>query len=383
MLAGGLDILYREALAGSHRIIVRAEVWRDGARIDEFGDEGLPILGGNVSATLRSRVTRSVNMTVDETLVPALDDEDGLLTPYGNYLKIFRGIELGNGLPYEWPIFYGMIGETNDPGDGTIEIEGDDRAGEVDRAKFSSPRTSSVGASVRAQVMELIEEAVPDAQFDVALTGFADRVPLLTWEFDRSRALDELATSSGAFWWALPNGTFTLRPVPWANFAPPALRLDEIVDPANPGGAIVHKARGRVSNESVINEVVAYGERMDGSTPVWATARDLNPASPTRADGPVGRRTRLLRLQTPQNTGSIAGAAQDYLRRASGIVEEWSWEQTIDPAMELGEVVLLAPKRRRTAIVQVVSGFNISLGMEGTMGVTARAMTIGLGDDDA
>ena len=61
MLAGGLDVLYREALARPHLVALRVEVWRSGVRIDTYGDSpdretrraGLPILGGSVRCTQR------------------------------------------------------------------------------------------------------------------------------------------------------------------------------------------------------------------------------------------------------------------------------------------------------------------------------------------
>lgn len=385
MLPGGSDVLYRDALGRPHRALLKLEVWRDGVRVDDYGDSidrdtrraGVPYLNGNVRCTLRTRVTRDLSLTVHESLVPYLDEEDGLLTQPGTFLRVVRGIEMGDGSQYAWPVFYGMIRSVDDAGDGTIEIDASDRAQEVEDAKFAAPRASAAGSAARVQIMELISEVVPGATFDIDPLKFSATIPVMAWEYDRARALDEIATSVGALWWAKADGTFTLRPVPWATYAPTVLELSE----GEPDGQI-QSARGGLDFANVVNAVTAYGERADGKTPVWAYVENANPNSPTRANGPIGRRQRLLRLQTPQTSGSIQGAAQTYLRRASGIGESWTWSMPVDAALELGDAVLLRPKRRLRPIVQVVSTYTMPLDVSASMTVSGRAMTVGVGDGD-
>lgn len=385
MLAGGLDRLYRDALGRPHTVAVRVEVWRSGVRIDTYGNSpdretrraGLPIYGGSVRCTLTSRVTRELSLTVPEDLIPYMDEDDGLLTTPGTFLRVLRGIELGDGFQYLWPVFYGMIGILADDGDGNVEITASDRAQEVVNARFAAPRASAAGSPVRSQFMELISEVVPDALFTIDDTAFQQTMPEMAWEYDRAKALDEIATAVGGLWWATADGSFTLRPVPWATYSPPVLDLTE----GEPDG-VIQRALGTKNFEDVVNAVTAYGERADGKTPVWAYVE--NSLGPTRVNGPIGRRQRLVRLQTPQDTASIQGAAQTYLRRGAGVSEAWTWSMPVDCALEPGDVVLLAPKRRLRPIVQVVSSYTIPLTVSAQMSVTGRAMSVGVEDlDDA
>jgi hypothetical protein len=388
MLAGGLDVLYRDALAAPHTVAIRVEVWRSGVRVDTYGDAwrrdereirhaGLPILGGSVRCNLSSRVTRELSLSVPDELVPYMDEVDGLLTTPGTFLRVLRGIALGDGSEYLWPVFFGMIGIVSDSGDGTVEITASDRAQEVQSAKFAAPRASSAGSPVRVQFQELISEVVPGALFDIVGTSFSQTMPVMAWEYDRSKALDEIATSVGGLWWARADGTFTLRPVPWATFSPPVITFSE----GEPAGT-VQQSNGTINFEDVVNAVTAYGERADGKTPVWAYVE--NALGPTRVNGPIGRRQRLVRLQTPQDTASIQGAAQTYLRRGAGVSETWTWSMPVDCALELGDVVSLAPKRRLRPIVQVVSSYTIPLTITAQMSITGRAMSVGVEDlDDA
>ena len=82
MLAGGTDLLYRNALATSHEPYFRVEVWRG----DERLIDDLVYLSGQLRATLASRVSRTLNLSVYETMYPFSSDD--VLAPFGNYVRL-------------------------------------------------------------------------------------------------------------------------------------------------------------------------------------------------------------------------------------------------------------------------------------------------------
>jgi len=372
MLAGGLDATYRQALATPHTSYVLVEVL-DGAGAvlpipaDRVGDNGgLQFLGGSVSATLGNRVTRQLSLILDETLYPF--DIDDLLAPYGNRIRVWRGIQFADGSAYRWVVFTGRIHDVDLGPDGQFELLGMDRANEVLDASFLRPENSNAGATVHAEFVRLVSEGVRDASF-----GISDQVPLLvpqlTWESDRAGALDEMATAAGCVWFALANGDFVLRRYPFAVDAPSLVTLSE-----GPGGLIQGSAsRDRVSAH---NSITVTGERADGSPPVYALAQDLNPASPTYVLGNFGLRHKTINLQTPATQGAAQTAADEALRMSISINDAWSWSQPVDAALELGDVVTLNA-RGKSGIIQVVSGFTIPLDLS-PMVVVGRAQVLGL-----
>lgn len=366
MLDGGTDAMYRRALAGSHRSYARVEVWRQGVQLAssvEFAE-------GSLRATLQSRVVRNLNITVPETEVPLLNDPDGLLTPYGNELRAFKGIELGDGsLRFVWPIFRGLIRTVGDGGDGTVQVVAADRAQQVVDAGFEVPQSSHIGSRVSTEVQRLIGEAVLDATFRVE-GDFPVPVPELTWEYDRARGVDEMCEAVGAIWYPDAAGEFLMRPVPWTVVPP------EVFDISDGPGGVVTSATGEISNEGVYNSVTAVGERADGSDPVFGNVKNL----PSYL-GPLGPRFKLLRLNTPTTDGGALGAARAYLKRSAGLAEQWSWSQTIDCALELGDAVNLNTRRRTTPVLQIVSAFSYPLQASGQMTVTGRQLTVGVLDD--
>jgi hypothetical protein len=375
MLTGGLDPLYRRALAAPHTEYVLVEVL-DGAgnvltvpranRADPAvnGLEFLP--GSSVNATLSSRVSRTLSLTVDQSLYP--DDPGDLLAPYGNRLRATRGVEFADGSRYAWTVFTGRIQEAVLAPDGTCVVPAADRSLEVAEFGFLVPTNSQAGATVNAEFVRLVSDALGDAVFGTS-DSFAQTVPQLTWESDRAGAIDEMATAVGAFWYALADGSFVLRRYAWTVAGPPLLTLSDGV------GGILMGSPSR-DRSDVWNSIGVSGERADGTTPVFAVAQDANPASATYVDGPFGRRHRHVSLQTPQTQGSAQTAANDWLRRSVGLFETWRWTQPPDAALELGDVVSLNAFDR-TGIIQVVSGFTMPLDPGDMMTVQAHAQIVG------
>lgn len=376
MLAGGLDATYRAALAGPHTVALRVDV-HDGAGVLLRRD--LPFLGGGVSASLTSRVTRTLNLTVDESLYPWGDGD--LLAPWGNELRVYRGVRYGDGREVLFPVFRGKIQSADMSSGGTCEIDAGDRAQEVDDADFPYPYNSSRGVNVLQQFRELVLDGVPDAEFGTC-SKFWQTMPALTWEADRGQALDELATAVGAYWYALPDGRFVLRRVPWTVAAAPVVRLTDAPPGVRPGAwSLLLDALPRKTREGIVNSVTVVTERTDGSPPLYATAADDDPRSRTFAGGPFGRKHKLVRSQSASNQQAAASAARAYIDRSRALAETWSWSQVPDAAVELGDVIGLDARGRR-GMIQVVASMQMPLTVSGQMTVSARSQMIGVDDDD-
>lgn len=363
MLPDGLNAMYRAALSTSHTPYIKVDVL-DGNRDLIMAD--LTILGGEVSASLTSRVTRTCTIAVDESLYPFAPED--LLAPYGNMIRATRGIVFADGTYFAWVVFLGRIQETTLNEDGTCTVFCADPCADVVEVKFLTPENSQAGLSIANEVTRLISDAVPLATFG-PFDDFAVPVQELTWQLDRAQALDELATTVGAFWYSLANGDFVLRRYPWTV---PSVPVTAYAD-AESGSVLATRASR--SRDSVFNSLTVTGERLNGDMPVYATAQDDNPDSPTFIDGPFGRRHQLLRLQTPGSQGAAQGAASDNLKRLTALVDSWQWTMTVDAALELGDTVSLNV-RGQTGIIQVVASFNLPLSVDSTMTVQGRSLIL-------
>lgn len=363
MLPGGLDANYRQALSTPHEPYLLVEVLNGSQQVIE---SDLVYLSGSVSASLTSRISRTCTITLTEDFYPYEPTDP--LAPYGNIIRAWRGIQFADGTRYRWVVFIGRIQETSLNADGTCTVRAADFAADVIENKFVTPQNSQANSLVSSEVRRLISDAFAPALFDTfQITDLFVRP--LTWQLDRGQALEELATSVSAFWYPLANGVFTMRQYPWTVAAAPIVRYSDGDD-----GSVITSTANR-NRADVFNVLTVTGERLNGDEPVYATARDNNPASITYAGDNFGIRSQLLRLQTLADQGSAQAAANNNLRRLVGLVDTWQWDMIPDAALELGDVVGL-DMRGRSDIVQVVDSFNIPLDLSGPMRVNGRSLVV-------
>lgn len=381
MLAGGQDPFYRRILASGHGLYARVEVWsRDGQRLDtmlpamqrntwlaDIPSNGLVFMDGNVSASLNSRVARTLSLSVPSYLYPR--DPSDLLAPFGNEIKAYYGIQLGDGSDkYVWQVFRGMIREVQLSSDGTCIVNCSDRAAEVQDVNFVSPQNSVPTNTINEEWQRVILDAVPNATFGTSDT-FGKLVEPLTWEFERASGLDEMASSVGALWYPVANGDFVIRRYPWTVMSTP------IVEWSDGQGGTVNAWSVRRSREAMFNVVTVTGERLNGDDPVYATASDETVGSPTYVGGNFGVKSIVTRLQNPSTQGGAQGAAEALLRTYIAPIEEWSLSTAPDGALELGDTGMVLVDGRNDP--QVVTGFSLPLGLTGDMTISTRSVVVG------
>jgi len=373
MLAGGLDPLYRKALSKPHRHRARVEVW-DGTGTsklatldpsdDRYGQRMCYLPGSTVQATLNNRVSRTMNLEVPAYLYP--EDPFGLLAPFGNELRAWRGVSFGDGSFYEWQVFRGRIRTINQYSTGSCFATASDRGADVVDSAFIRPENSDTSNTVYQEFVRLTQDAVQNPTYG-ASDQIAVPVQALTWEFDRAAALDEMATSGSALWYALANGDFVLRKYPWVQTTDPLLTISDTGE--NP--IIQYWDRGR-SRDAISNIVVVSGERLNGDAPVHAVATDVGTGSPTN---PItfGRKVRLDVLQTPASVAQAGSAARDLLKTLIAPVETWTVGIAPDGSLELGDVINLSVESGSS--VQVITAMTVPLHLgEFNMSVSTRSL---------
>lgn len=369
MLAGGTDILYRQILAGPHRVYTRVEVWDDEGRIDTYGDAGVPISSGSVSANLNSRVARTLSINVPRGLFPATPS--GLLAPFGNYLKVFSGVEGGGG-KYVWPVFVGRINDITMDSSGSVNLTAVDRAGDIQDSYFGSPQQSNVNSSIADQFKVLVRNAFPAATFgSFDQAAINNTTPNLIWNADRASACDDLANSSNTFWYPLADSSFVMRQVAWTEQQVPVWTFSA-------GGDLSTVLAWTVgySRTNVWNQMTVVGELADGTTPVYATVIDNDPLSPTYAFGNFGLKGQYFSVQTAQTQGQALSLAKAYLRQGKSLTDKWTLQMIPDASLELGDAIIVDTPIR-TSSIQVVSAFTLSLDSKDTMNTTLQAQQPG------
>jgi hypothetical protein len=367
MLTGGTNGLYRALLAGPHHPTAYLQVWREGVRIDTYGDEGLPFISAELSATLASQVTRQLSFTCDESLWPVNNTD--LLAPYGNEIRAWYGVQAGAAPAYVWQVFRGRIDSITLEENAVVSVQCVDRAAAVKESGFPRPENSQVGDLVTLEYRRLVTDSVPDATFGT-FDAIGTITPELTWEQDRGDACDDLAKAAGAFWYALANGDYVLRFIPWAVTQTSLLTLSD------GEGGVLYSAVPVKSRTDVFNQITVTGERADGTTPVFAIVQDTDPASPTYISGPFGVRSKTVGLQAAVTQGQANSLARTLLRLSKALTQTWTLSMPNDASLELGDAITINA-RGLPPELQVVHGFTLSLLGDSPMTIQTQAQQLG------
>jgi hypothetical protein len=371
--AGGLDAQYRDALTRPHTVYNRVDVLaRDGSVL--YSD--LPFIDGSVRATLNSRVARVLSLTVDRSWFPLLPaggvDTAGLLTPFGNRIRAKRGIVYGDGSVVSFPVFYGRIEQVQMARSGQVTVSGNDLAADVVDAQFETPESSNPAATISAEFRRLVLEALPDATFGTSdLTGTL--IAPVAWQNDRAAALDDMSATVSMLWYPLADGSFVQRLTPWTK---PNLTVQlTLADGTNAAPGVNNAIADwtiTVSRSGVYNAVVFAAERQDGTAPVYAAARDLNPTSPTYYLGNFGRKPLLIQNQAALTQSQCLAAARTALKSATAIAQTWDPVSIVpDASLELGDLIGMSADGAASS--QVVAGFTLPLRETGDMSLSLRA----------
>jgi hypothetical protein len=335
------------AIRGSHTVTVRATAYSaHGGQVPD-----LPVTSGVVTIDSRSQTRRTATVGFgDADLWP--EDAFSILSPIGSELMLEAGIVLSSGI--EWiPLIYGPIVDTsrNRPSDNTaaIEVKVADRSLKIAEARFDQPTQTIAGATTVAEISRLITDVLPTVSV-VDTTGSTKVAPQLDMERERwADGVEKLADSIGAEVFADATGNFIIRAEP------------DITDPvvwvvtAGDGGILITES-DQYSRDLVYNRVVASGQRVDGTPPVFAVSSDNVVTSPTYIGGPFGVKTRFYASPLLTTIPQCQSAADSFLARVTGRHLNVSFDTIVNPALEAGDILqLVIDGRSETHIIDQVS----------------------------
>lgn len=351
--------LYKSAIHAPHKLAFQVDLYAGPAGGLLAGD--IRVFGGSVTANLTHRVTRTGSFTLGPEFWPGTDPT-AALTPYQTVARVFAGIEYGDGSKEMFPIITGRVGQVTRNDDGTVTADVDDLAADVIAYRFEQPRNSE-NVSVLTQIRRLIQDALPSATFGTDDVVDA-QTPKLTWDEDRGQALDNLAETLGGRWYALGNGDFVVRAYPYD--------VGTIVQDVRDGpSGLLLKGAPTLSRYNAYNSITVVVERFDGGAPFFVRVRDESPTSPTRFDGPFGRVSRVIKVQTPLTLGEATRYARAQLQASTALSSTWSVEMVPDFTLEPGDTVALESRGERST--QLIDSITYPLKEPDTMTLDTRA----------
>lgn len=347
------------AVTGSHIRVTRADLWYGGALVAP----DLQVVSGELDmdddAHVRATVSSLVIADSTGTLVPTGPGNVSTLDVYGSQLHLRSGVQYGSGaeelLSMGW---YTIQSTTIDErytrdefgrwisGGAQHTLTLADRMSAIDDARFIAPMQPAANAHCLTEIRRLCAGLVP---FGLWPTITDPPVPAsVAYQESRLDAVAALAAAAGVRLYVDSNG---------------ALMIRAITDPATDPVAVIVTTDREVTETStgytrdgVYNAVVARGEQTSDTSPLQAVAYDTDPASPTRWDGPFGRKPTFYSSPLLTTMAQCQEAAATQLR---GIIRGRDRLVTIkaipNPALEPGDVITaLTPRAQFTGVLTSV-----------------------------
>lgn len=332
--------LFLQALTGPHSIDVQADVYYAGSLIAA----DIPIADGAVTLDRGSNVRRSLAMTVADVSLLPWNPTDPLAV-YGQQIVVKRGIKLNGSV--EWvPLGTFRIDEpAGDTLYGPVTLTGKSSEAIIQDDPFTAPAsTRGLGGCFDA-IAFLIHQTAPTATV-VNLTHDLRNptVAVATWDAqsDRWAAVTQIATAMQAEVFVDALDRFVVVDIPNVLSASVVWEIAE-----GEGGTLMSAAR-QMSRASVFNAVVASGENTSGNTaPVSATAKDTDPASPTRWGGPFGKVTKFYSSALLTSVLACQTAANSMLFDATAPNVQLTVTASPNPALEAGDCLRLNYSRHK------------------------------------
>lgn len=350
----------------------------------------------------------TVAVQVDPGLVP--DNTADALLPYGNEIRLSRGVEVTVESPYTYnnlfttyatyasltaasPTYGQLAAQTaetteyeNIPlgvfvitdvqfeeGDNgiTIEIAGVDRSVRVARSKFVDIYQIASGTNAATALAALLQSRWDDIDLSFADTTATLNATYLgsdtstnPWEDAQS-----IAQSVGMRLFFDQNGVCRLEPQrDYANVTPDAVYED---GEAN----IVTDVSRRITVEDTYNAVIVSGEGSGNTLSIFrAEVYDDDPASPTYRYGKFGVVPYFYSSPTIVSGAQAAITAEAILQQVRGATEEIAWRSVTDPSLDVEDVIKLSNTGTKVDQVLVLDSYTLPL--RTTEAMTARARLV-------
>jgi hypothetical protein len=363
---------FKNAVVTDHIVVSKAEVWATDQKLQEIN-----IKSGSVNVSSKGSVRRtcSLELVTDRTsnnLVP--DNQFDLLTPFGNELRLFRGVQFSDGTKEYVPLGVFVITSVDikDTNDGvSIALEGIDRSIKVSRNKWTEPYQMTTG-TLEASLADLLKDRYDDVEVAFPTTNVSVNQVILGLENDNDpwRDVVEIAELVGYDVYFDANGVIQLTQFP-------SLDGSVVVASFQEGaGTTVTSLNRTISTTETYNGVIYIIQGTDVPTPIRVEVWDEDTTSPTYRFGVFGEVPIFVESSILATEDEAIKAATSLLNTYVGSQEVISWQGIADPTLDVQDVVYVKSNGAKVDRLVILDSLDIPLEPEATM--TAQARTVRL-----
>lgn len=362
---------FLETVRKTHTIKTKIEIY-DTAN-QTILSEAEPI-AGEVTIDTRRSIRRMCSLEFvdkDGTLVPT-NNKSSVLLPYNREVRIYRGVVYGDGTEEMVPLGVFIITNVDivDNAQGVkVTISGSDRSLRLTRAKFTNHEFFiDSGTPKETAIADMLKYRYPQIQTLFPATNQTTPIiyPTLDQSSDPWREAIKIAESAGMDLYFDENGICRMRPIPNPDLGLPTITYED-------GSESVLTSLSRsLSSDDTYNGVIFTGEGTNLSIGVLGEAWDENPASPTYRYT-YGEVPIFMSSPMVLTVGEAEQAAVAELRKKLGAVEQINWEQIVNPAHDVYDLVKVIRTPSGVDATLMLDAVTIPLGPQQTMNAIGRS----------
>ena len=363
---------FKAAVLTDHIVISKAEVWSSDRKLIDFD-----IDTGKVSVTTSNAVRRSceVHVSTDRTsdnLVP--DDGFDFIAPFGNQLRLYRGIQYTDGTEEYVPLGVFVITEVDvkDTNEGvSMVIRGEDKSIIVSRNKWTSAY-QMVNGTLEASLTALLQNRYADITTDFPVTNISVNQIVLGSDSNLDPWKDAVGIAQlvGYDLYFDVNGVCTMKQFPTLDAASVVATYKE------GSGTTITSLDRKISTKETYNGVVYTVEGSQVTTPVRVEIWDEDPASPTYRYGVFGSVPTFVTTNLISTSAEAIKAASLLLNTYIGQQEVINFESIVDPSLDVNDVVYVNSEGAKVDRTVIIDSMDIPLEYTGSLNVATRVVRI-------
>lgn len=335
------------------------------------GDPIRSVTAGGVTLDAKAEARGRLDLTIVDDGTGALipTTPNSTLAPYGNELRVSRGIQYTDGTIEVVPLGVFRIDDANivDSSDAlTVQISGLDRSARITDARIEEPLTIPAGTNVATAILtNLITPVMPDVVTSFVTTALTVPQTVAVEQDSRWKLAQDIATAAGLRLYFNGIGTLVLAAAPTTD---PVATLAE-----GTNGVLLSAGRGW-TRRGTFNRVIATGENTGLTAPVRGIATDDNIDSPTFYFGPFGPVPRWYQSQFITTQAQAEAAADGILARELGTTQSVNFGTIVLPHLEPDDAALITRVRAGINETHVIDSLNIPLTVDQPMTGQTRAV---------
>jgi hypothetical protein len=363
---------FKTAILSDHIVVSKAEVWNQDSKLTD-----LNIDSGKVTVSVNSGVRRTCDVTLvtDRTstnLVP--DNGFDTLAPFGNELKLYRGVKFADGSIEYVPlgVFVMTDVDIQDSNDGvSMTIRGEDRSLFISRAKWTEPY-QMVSGTLEASLRAMLENRWADVETSFTTTNVTVNQVVFGTENSQDPWQDAvyLAQLVGYDLYFDALGVVTLRPFPSLDAATVVAKYEEGQQ------TLITSLDRSMSSKETYNGVIYTIEGSQVDTPIRVEIWDEDTTSPTYRYGVFGDAPTFITSNVLATEAEAIKAATSLLNTYRGAQENINWDSIVDPTLDVNDVVYVKTVGSKTDRLVIVDELDIPLSPLASMSAKARTVRL-------